>query len=571
MKPVLRLLPLALIAGLVGCQTPRGVSTAALSPPPPAPAPEIRYRPIPTDTLTELLVGEFAAQRGEVDLALVQYARQAVATRDPDVIARANQIALHTGLQPLATELAELWLSVEPDRVDAHYALIWNLLRTGQYERALREADRLMAKHGDIYLEKLLAANWPSTDNQRSDLANGLAKLLQEHPDNPRLTLIHALLAAETQPPADALRATEQALRLQAKQPVLLSLKARLLTELNRSDEAETLLRQAVAAMPDNGHLRANYARVLLRLQNYSAAEPQFRWLTEQTDAEPEIILTYGLVALQNKHLDIAEQALNRLDGEEHNLQDEVSYYLGQIAEDRRDIDKALHHFQEVGPGQHFLAAQDAAADLLREHGRLEEARRWLQAARQRNAEADLQLTAMEAEQLGKAGQHEAAYKLLSDSLRQHPDAEPLLYGRAIAAEKLGRLDELEADLRRILAREPDNVTALNALGYTLIDKTARLDEARGYIERAFALRPNDPAVIDSMGWLQYRLGKPADALVHLRRAYALMPDAEIAAHLGEVLWISGQREEARRVWDDAQRRQPESNHLASTRARLEK
>jgi Flp pilus assembly protein TadD len=200
----------------------------------------------------------------------------------------------------------------------------------------------------------------------------------------------------------------------------------------------------------------------------------------------------------------------------------------------------------------------------------LDEARNRLAELRTRLPELKAPLYQLEAELLSENGQPEAAWQLLDEALRGDPENSQLLLSRAMAAEQLDRLDDFEADIREVLRYEPDNASALNALGYTLVDRTNRIDEAAGYIQRAYQLKPDDPAIIDSLGWLKYKRGDRPGALTDLQRAYALFPDDEIAAHLGEVLWVSGKHRQARRIWADALRQHPKSPYIPRTRQRLD-
>jgi tetratricopeptide (TPR) repeat protein len=149
-----------------------------------------------------------------------------------------------------------------------------------------------------------------------------------------------------------------------------------------------------------------------------------------------------------------------------------------------------------------------------------------------------------------------------NQALVAYPNNSDILYARSLLAEKMDNLLMTEADLRTILIAEPENVHALNALGYTLADRTDRLMEAYGYIQKAYKLAPDEPAVLDSMGWVLYRMGRPEEAIRYLRGALAIMPDDEIAAHLGEVLWVTGMKAEAKKVWNKALEAKPDSTHI---------
>jgi tetratricopeptide (TPR) repeat protein len=204
-------------------------------------------------------------------------------------------------------------------------------------------------------------------------------------------------------------------------------------------------------------------------------------------------------------------------------------------------------------------------AALLAELGQLNSAREYLHQIGVENTKQDLQLYLLEGELLRRAGLYQEAGEFYDAALEALPDSHELLYARALNAERLDDLAKAESDLQRIISADPDNAQALNALGYTLADRTQRYDEALGYIRRALELQPDAPEILDSMGWVQYRLGNYPEALNYLRRAVETMPDAEIAAHLGEVLWVSGDQGAARVVWEEALKKEPAHDALLRT------
>jgi tetratricopeptide (TPR) repeat protein len=215
------------------------------------------------------------------------------------------------------------------------------------------------------------------------------------------------------------------------------------------------------------------------------------------------------------------------------------------------------------------LPAQLRQADILMGNGNTAEASRRLAQARVDQPDYAIQLYLIEAETLTNNNQGERGWQVLSQALKQYPDDLNLLYTRAMLAEKRNDLKQMESDLRAILKREPDNAMALNALGYTLSDRTTRYAEAKALIEHAHQLNPEDPAVLDSLGWVNYRLGNLDEAERLLRQALERFPDHEVAAHLGEVLWAKGEQREARKIWGKALEQQPDSPVLRSTIKRL--
>lgn len=242
---------------------------------------------------------------------------------------------------------------------------------------------------------------------------------------------------------------------------------------------------------------------------------------------------------------------------------------LGRIHEEREDPQSALNEYAQVGPGPDFLAAQLRQADILVSNGNGAEAAKRLAEARAEEPDFAIQLYLIEAETLTSNDQLDRGWQVLNTALKQYPDDANLLYTRAMLAEKRNDLAQMEKDLRSIIKREPENAMALNALGYTLSDRTTRYAEARELIEKAHQISPDDPAVLDSLGWVNYRMGNLDAAERYLRQALERFPDHEVAAHLGEVLWAKGEQREARKVWAKALEQQPDSTVLRSTLRRL--
>ncbi|MBI3069580.1 MAG: tetratricopeptide repeat protein, partial [Betaproteobacteria bacterium] len=250
---------------------------------------------------------------------------------------------------------------------------------------------------------------------------------------------------------------------------------------------------------------------------------------------------------------------------------DAVRYYLGQVNEERKRFDDALTWYGEVAGGEQYVAAHARYAGILAKQGRLGDARAHLQQVAARDIQQRVQLTQAEAQLLRDAAAYREAFELLGHALEKTPNSPELLYDHAMAAEKVDRLDVLEANLRKLIEMRPTNAHAYNALGYTLADRNERLEEARGLIAKALELAPDDPFIMDSMGWVLYRMGNIKEGLDYLQRAYALRPDPEIAAHLGEVLWMQGRREEARKIWADSLKDHPRNEVLENTIKRLTK
>lgn len=589
MKPALDIRPLAcgrhllplllagLLAGLLAaCALPRGGEAPTPASAPPL-EPVVTVAPAPADTaelsgqlLYDILLGEIAGQRGALEEALTHLLDAASQARDPRLAERALRVAVFAKQPEAALEAARRWVALEADNLEARQALAALALREGAHDEALEQLDYLLTRasaedpRSFEQLSSLLARE--ADEAAALDL---MGRLAARHAGNPHAQLAHARLAAHNQEWALALEAVDRSLALDPALSQAHVLRARIRVQMEEPEAALEELAAVLARQPRDSHLRLAYARLLVELGRMDAARAEFRTLARQEPDNPEVLYPLALLALEADQPDAAEGYLQRLlDLGSH--QAEVHYYLGQLAEARGEHELALDWYSRVEAGaQHWQEVQVRMAHLEARLDRVAEARARLQDLRARDPGAALRLFLEEGVILSRAGMHTEALALYTRVLQVHPDNDDLLYARSLVAERLDRLDIAEADLRSILERNPEDARALNALGYTLADRTDRYEEALGYIERAIAQAPDDPAIIDSLGWVHFRLGNLELARAHLQRAYELHPDGEIAAHLGEVLWTMGERDAARRIWEEAQGFDADNPVLRSTLERL--
>jgi tetratricopeptide (TPR) repeat protein len=274
----------------------------------------------------------------------------------------------------------------------------------------------------------------------------------------------------------------------------------------------------------------------------------------DNTDA----IYSLALLELETGQLESGEQHLKQL-LEVEDKQQSVYYYLGYAAQQRGDVEAALKWYGKVEEGEYWTQARLRMAKILAGQGRLDEVRKEMQELRRNNPENAVDYYLIEGQVLSDLAMYQEAYALYAEALESNPQDEDLLYAQALVAEQLDRVDVAEQYMRQILEQDPDNVRTLNALGYTLADRTERYAEARQLIEKAYAQKPDDPAIIDSMGWVQYRLGNLEEARRYLQQAYDMTGDGEIGAHLGEVMWMQGDQAGARRVWQESLKSAPDN------------
>ncbi len=540
-------------------------------------APEAADRSaLPNQELTENLLYEFllaevAGQRGNVALSAQAYVDLAKRTRDPRIARRATEVALYARMNNAAVDAATVWHETEPGSARPLEALAGLLITAGRYDDALPNLKKLLAgsandpANGFTQLTRMLA----NAQDKRAAL-----KLVQSlAADYPRLAEAHFAAARAALNAGDERLALEEArkagqLRPEWESAVLLEAQ---LAQKVSVDQAASLLTGYLQKHPAARETRLAYARLLVAQKRFGDARAEFQKLMAGVPDSTDMAFAVALLSLQLKDYDAAEKYLRRLIESPYRDKDAVRLYLGQVAEERKNLPEALRWYGEVGEGEQYVQAQVRYAQVLARQGKLDEARARLQQAAAKSSQQRVQLILAEAQLLRDANQPNAAFDLVGQALDRVPNNPELLYDYAMLAEKIERVDILEASLRKLIEIRPEHAHAYNALGYSLAERNQRLPEARDLIEKALQLAPDDSFIIDSMGWVLYRMGNLKDSLGYLRRAFAGRPDPEIAAHLGEVLWALGERSEAERVWGDATRESPENETLVNTIKRLKR
>ena len=567
-----KLLVLSAALLLGGCQsilqsTPESSPPVEETTPEPATIGPDEYASFSRDTLYSLLVAELAGQRNRFDIALNNYVRQANATQDAGVAERGFRIAEYLGAEQEALDTAMIWAGNAPDNLDAQRAAAVQLARAGRYEESLAFMEKVLRGQGDTHFDFLALSAAQTDPDTRAGLLNSFDQLLAKHPGNPQLTFGKAVLLQQDERPEEALALLEEQPASQQQIPSTL-LQARLLQILERGDEALPVLEKSLRRHPEDKRLRLTYARLLVEQDRLEEAMGEFATLVQQYPGDDDLRFSMALVCLEAQAWREAVVYLQELIDRGSHV-DAAHFNLGRAWRELGEQQLALSSFANVGPGNEYLPAQLMQAELLFSQGRHQEASQLLGHAREQQPDYAIQLYLIEIEALSGQQETEQAWQLIKQALDQFPEDLSLLYTRAMVAEKRGDLKQLEQDLRFIIEREPDNAMALNALGYTLADRTDRHREALELIEQAYQLNPDDPAILDSLGWVNFRLGNLDQAEAQLRQAHERFPDHEVAAHLGEVLWVAGKRREARSIWAEALKQQPDSPILRETMKRL--
>ena len=529
------------------------------------------------ELLYRLMKAEFDARGGDWRSAYMAWMGLAQQTRDPRLARRAAEVSLQakqTGeslaavrlwreLAPQSDEAAQYYLGLavltddlaeaEPlfaqrlraaapqARGMAMYQVQQYLLRAKDRDKAALLLDKLLAPYADSFEARVLLAQnaFARGDNAR---AAGLAQAaLTQRPDSEIAILT---LAQVTKDPA----------------------------------AVDALLAKFLVANPKSREVRSARARVLVNQKQYQQARQEFAALLQIDPDNANTLYALGLVSMQIDDPAAAEkyfaQYIAVLDkgGDDGREPGKVLLILSQLAQDRTDFPAAQRWLGKVAPADadSFFTAQVRRGQLLAKEGALDGARKLLGDIKAQAPSDQVTVVLAEGQILRDAGRNEDAYKVLADGAARFPANPDLLYDFALMAEKTGRLDVMETSLRAVMKQAPDNHHAYNALGYSLAERNVRLPEALALIGKALAMAPGDPFIMDSMGWVQYRLGNLDQAELHLRRAYALRSDVEIAVHLGEVLWKKGQKDDAQKLWREARAKDPKNDTLKSTLARLQ-
>jgi tetratricopeptide (TPR) repeat protein len=535
---------------------------------PEPPEAKIEYADFEPEVLYLLLSGEIAAQRGRYDVVLVNYLKAAKQSRDVGVIKRTLRIAQSLNADNAQRQLANLWLEIDPENLQAHRVLAIQAVKQNQLETALGYMETILELGGDADFDSLaaMASNLPA--EQQQELLALYLELEQRHPDNTELTYSIALLMKVTGDPQQALAQLEPLLEENPNFQPALVLKGDLLYETGQNRDALSHLQRNARRFPDNRQLGTLYGRMLIGEGELRAAQDEFGRLVRRFPDVPGLRLSHALVALENNETEVARDELTRLIEQGHH-NNEAHYYLGRMADQNNSPEQAIGYYQSVESGNYYFPALARASELQAEQGNLNAALNNIQTLREGNPEQAENFWQLEVNLLIDNDKGSRALEAANAALEQFPDNVRLRYARAMQLDSMDRPGDAEADLRTILETDPENAVALNALGYIITVRSDRYAEARTFIERALAQDPENPAILDSMGWVLFKQGETEKALDYLTRAWEAFPDPEVAAHLGEALWETGNQSQARIIWEEGLEQNPDHTILRETIDRL--
>jgi tetratricopeptide (TPR) repeat protein len=573
---VYRIIGLAVCAALAACaQQPQTAEEPAPAPQAVVVKPQPQQRPLPGVELSEellykMMLAEVALQRGQAHIAVQTYLELARETQDPRIAQRATEVAWNARFNSAALEAAGIWLQVDPASAQARQVIAALLVNQARIADAQPHLEKWIATGRDSVGQSFLQlSTLLSRHKDKPEVLKLMQALAQPYPDVPEARLAVAQAAWNAENLQVSVEEARAALKLRPDWELAALFVAQVL-QRSSNEEALRFLEDYLREHPGARDARLNYARLLVTSKSYPEARKQFELLVAEYPQNADVGMAVALLAMQANDYDAAETQLKRVLELDSKDPDVVRFYLGQLNEERKRPDEALKWYSAVTQGEQFIPAQARYASILAKQGKLPEARKHLQQATAHNPQQRVQLTQAEAQLLRDANAYQEAFNVLGQALAQMPDTPDLLYDYAMAAEKVDRLDILEANLKQLIKLRPDHAHAYNALGYTFADRNQRIEEAYRLIETALKLAPDDPFIQDSMGWVLYRMGRNQEGLDYLQKAFKQRPDAEIAAHLGEVLWALEKRDEARKIWAESLKEHPNNEVLQGTVKRFQ-
>ncbi len=524
---------------------------------------------IAPDVLFMLLTAELAGQRGQYDIALEGYMEAAKRVHDPRFAERAAMIAMYMKDSNKTNEAVTLWLRQDPKNQTARKIAALSALRAGDKKAAVEHLNVLLKVDPAGFENALLElAGVLQKDDKITAVYDALDTLSIQHPDQAGIYFMQSLLAMQKKDKNLAETKIQQALKIQPDWDKALIFQAQIAMFSGDLNKAKTLLKEASRKYPDNNKINKMYAQALIKTEDYEEAGEIYQGIISSDPKDIESQFALGLVYLQLDRDEQAEDIFKKL-LEQPEWKYQASFYLGKIEEKRDHTKNALVWFDKVTDGPVVFDASISAISLLAKDKQFDEANSRLSLLQAKFPKQKLRLLLVQAELYSQQKQYEKAFNLLTEALVDFPDQKELLYTHALMAERVGKPDIVEGDLKKILATDPDNVEALNALGYTLLNKPDRYVDAEKYLQQALRLEPDEAVIIDSYGWLQFKLGHPEKALDYLQQAYEKKQENEIAAHLVEVLWALGRKDEAKKIFNKAFKDAPGDEYLLDFQQRI--
>ncbi len=526
-------------------------------------------KPTSDEVMYHVFAAEFLGSEGDLEAAVGEYLEAALESKDPDIARRATRVAFAAQAWVQAAMAADRWAYLAPENIQAHQSATTSMLLTGDYagaELQLQQIVELMGNTSEtwILISTLLAQ---SANAEKASVLLGKILASQGVVNNADALFAQSHLAARSSDLNGAFELAVKAVELEPERIEYLTWAGRLALNLSKIGAGLQYVERAWEQNPQDHDLALAYADLLNRTHRVDKA----RRVMENMQQTPDVMLTRILFEIGAQNRAGAEKLFQQFNSAGFDDPNESAFYQAQAAEALEMISTAIELYAEVKSGDQALLAGIRRAELMAGEGDVVGARRELAIMRlQTNRIIVEESWLAEARILRENSDATSALEVLDTALEQLPNSLSIRYSHALLAAELGWVDVAEKDLRFIISEQPENAAALNALGYTLADQTQRYEEAEVLIRQAFILRPEDASIVDSMGWISYRLGHLEASEKYLRRAWLLDRNPEIAAHLGEVLWVIGEQEAARSIWREGIEVDSENVVLQETLRRLE-
>lgn len=509
-----------------------------------------------------LMAAEIAGQRNQYDVALEGYLQAAKEVDDARIAARAAKIGLYLKDTKKTDEAVALWLKQDENSLTARKIAVLSALRNSDKVAVVEHLSKILQEDPAGFEATLIELSKVLEKEGKAEFVfEALQDLSTLHPQQSVIFFVQALLAGQLNKLDIATEKINQALAIQPDWDKARVLQARLAAQKGDLDTAKNVLETILDENPENNRIRKMLAQVLMKAERFDDATELYQSVLRKNPDDGESQFALALILLQQKKDDEALENLKPLINKPR-WDAQASFYSGRIEYKKENYAKALVWFDKVTQGFYAYDASMAAVSVLLKQKNFVEAEQRLSQLMARYPKQQLNILLLKADAFVEQKKNQQAFDVLTHALEQFPDNRDLLYTRSLIAEKLDKLDVLEADLKKILEKHPEDSSALNALGYTLADRTQRYDEAEAYLQKAMALKPDETVIIDSVGWLHFKKGNIEEALQLLRNAYKKLPESEIAAHLTEVLWVKGEKKEAKEIFTEVLKTSPEDEYL---------
>ena len=553
--PQIKKIAAALLMGLATLTSLNAVAESRPAPAITSANPEFVYK---------YLLGEVALQRGDATLGSQLFLDLAKQTRDARLAERAARAAVFANQPGLALQASTLWAELDPSSQEAQQASSQLLIASGNLKEAKPHMQKLLAQedkraNGFLFLNGLLI-----NQRDKGEVLNTISELAAPYPKLAEAHLAIAQAALVANKPDVAIKELDTANKLRPGWELAAQLQGQLLMK-ESPEKAITYFQGFLKQYPKADEVRMSYAKALVSQKRFDEAKPEFVKLVESSKGSPETSAVAGLLSLESYDYAMADKYFQQSISSGFKDPEQLYGYLGRSAERQKDNAKALGWYDKIKPGDHYLQGRLSAASVIARTKNVDVAIKMLDEVDDLTPDQQILVIQNEANLLSQAKRNQESFDMLDKAATTWPASAEITYDHAMAAERVGKYDIMETQLRKLIKGKPEFAASYNALGYSFADRNIKLPEAQSLLETAVKLAPEDHYMLDSLGWVHYRLGNLDKAAEFLKKAYAVQADPEIAAHLGEVLWKQGKLEEAKKLWASALKDFPENDVLLAT------